>query len=150
MTQRRILGYRPHPAFKTLTQEIYECGHVRSAPTRELEHAQGQRRRCIKCTRGMPPDLSPEEMALLRPVQNDAPLLVRLCRVLAFHLNETETMRRQHGGELPEVDAAILEAHEALRQAGYRIQTAPRVERRERGAAEPPGAASRRRGAGGD
>lgn len=120
MTDRRIIGYRPHPVFRTLMQEIYECGHVRSSPIEELELAEGQMRRCIKCVKGMPTDVSFTETSTRIPARNaETPLVERLCRVLAVHLRETERARAKTPGDYAETDAAIVEAHGALRQAGF-------------------------------
>ena len=120
MADRRIIGYRTHPVFRTLMQEIYECGHVRSAPAEELELAEGQQRRCIKCVKGMPADVSFGETRQRLPEKNnETPLVERLCSVLTKHLQETELNRRKIRGELPDLDAAIIEAHNVLKQAGF-------------------------------
>ncbi len=121
MVERRIVGYRQHPAFKTLTQEIFECGHVRSAPTAEIEFAQGQKRRCIKCNKGMPSDLRAQELPSVNVPDVETPLLQRLCNSLAFHLAETESVRRQLEGDMPELDAAIIDAHKALSRSGFKV-----------------------------
>lgn len=120
MVNRRIIGYRAHPVFKTLMQEIYECGHVRSAPADELELAEGQLRRCTKCVKGMPADVNfAEPQKRVRKEEGESPLLERLCKLLKTHLDETELARRKMSGDYPEIDAAIVEAYSALREAGF-------------------------------
>lgn len=120
MVDRLIVGYRPHPAFKTLTQEIYECGHVHSAPTEQIEFAPGKRRRCIKCIKGMPADLRLSELPGMSIPETETPLLQRLATSLAYHLAETEKVRRSMPGNMPEIDSAIFEAHTALSRAGFK------------------------------
>ncbi len=122
MTLRKILGYRPHPAFNTLTQEIYECGHVRSTPAGETPTGIGTYRRCSKCVKGMPPEVDLPEVELAPLADADKPLIERMCMALMFHLRESEKARRKMAGDMPELDEAIIEAHKALDAAGFRIR----------------------------
>lgn len=122
MTLRKILGYRAHPVFKTLTQEIYECGHLRSAPEGETPTGIGTYRRCIKCVKGMPAEVELPEAGLVPLGNQEKPLVERMCMALMFHLRESEKARRQMRDDLPELDEAIIEAHKALDAAGFRIR----------------------------
>ncbi|HEB58183.1 MAG TPA: hypothetical protein ENJ01_03085 [Gammaproteobacteria bacterium] len=122
MTLRKLLGYRPHPAFQTLTQEIYECGHVRSTAEGETPTAIGTYRRCIKCVKGMPAEVALPEADLVPLGDEEKPLVERMCMALMFHLRESEKTRRQMRGDMPELDEAIIEAHKALEAAGFRIK----------------------------
>ncbi|UCE89229.1 MAG: hypothetical protein JSW10_13250 [Pseudomonadota bacterium] len=121
MVQRKVVGYRSHPGFETLIQEVYECGHVRSIPLVDVEDALATARHCPKCVKGMTPEVAPDELQAVNGSTLSAhPLIMRLCRALDCHLQHTLTRH----GTLPKPGADLMratsDAYQMLVQLGYR------------------------------
>ena len=119
--QRKVVGFRAHPGFETLVQEVYECGHVRSVPLVEAEDALATTRHCPKCVKGMTPEVALDELQAVNGSTLSAhPLIMRLCRALDCHLQHTLASH----GILPDPSADLMratsDAYQVLAQLGYR------------------------------
>lgn len=121
MVQRKVVGYRPHPGFETLIQEVYECGHVRSVSLVDASNALASTRHCPKCVKGMTPEVAPDELQAVNGSTLSAhPLVMRLCQALDCHLQHT--LSQQGAQRIPDVHltCATSDAYHMLAQLAYR------------------------------
>ncbi|UCE90472.1 MAG: hypothetical protein JSW10_06590 [Pseudomonadota bacterium] len=117
---RQLVGYRPHPVFRTLVQEIYECGHAMSVRRRVLVDSYRTAKRCVKCAQQLPPDIEAVELAVFtgRSLEGRG-TLKRLYDTLAFHIGLTElALANKELKESTQLDAEVREAYAALAVAG--------------------------------
>lgn len=128
---RNLVGYRPHPVFRTLVQEVYECGHAMSIRLNMLADSYRATKRCVKCSQHLPPDIDAVELAALTGRSSDGRgTLERLYDTLAFHLARTESALA--AGEIAssaQRETEVRDAYAALASAGrlLRAQQTPQT-----------------------
>ncbi len=120
MTLRKLIAHRVHPSYKSLAQEIYECGHTKSVKPQELGEINVTQSRCVKCIKGMAVEIPLSDLSKMRGTDMSKMLIIeRLYQCLDYHLTVTEKSRGSLRGNLTSVDSAIKDAHNVLRDAGF-------------------------------
>ncbi|VAW98871.1 hypothetical protein MNBD_GAMMA22-1352 [hydrothermal vent metagenome] len=120
MTLRKLVAHRAHPTYKSLAQEIYECGHTKSVKPQELGVINETENRCVKCIKGMAIEVSSSDIKTIQATDTSKMQIIeRLYQCLNYHLTVTEKSRGSLQGNLASVDLAIKDAHNVLKDAGF-------------------------------